>query len=47
VESDRARWTAAGFLVRQGVTRPTDVPIEHAVHGRVLLDDDGTWTEAP
>lgn len=47
VESDRARWTAAGFLVRQGVTRPADVPIEHAVHGRVLLADDGTWTEAP
>jgi 5-methylcytosine-specific restriction protein A len=47
VESDRARWTAAGFLVRNGVTRPADTPIEHAVHGRVLLADDGGVAPAP
>jgi hypothetical protein len=42
-----ARFTDAGLLVREGVVRPADTPIEHAVHGRVLLADDGTWTEAP
>jgi hypothetical protein len=46
-----------GFRVREGVLRPVDVPVAHAVHGLVLLDDagdwkawgpdDGTWTEAP
>lgn len=42
-----ARFTDAGLLVREGVVLPADTPIEHAVHGRVLLRDDGTWTEAP
>lgn len=44
VERDRARWTAAGFLVRDGITLPADTPIEHAVHGLVRLDDEGGWT---
>lgn len=44
IERDRARWTAAGFLVREGIVLPADTPIEHAVHGRVLLDDEGGWT---
>jgi hypothetical protein len=25
---------------------PAEVPIEHAVHGRVLLDDEGGWAPA-
>jgi hypothetical protein len=36
-----------GFKVREGQHLPSAVPINHAVHGRVLLADDGTWTEAP
>lgn len=47
IERDRTRWTSAGFIVREGVTLPADTPIVHAVHGRVLLADDGTWTPAP
>lgn len=39
-----ARFTDAGLLVREGVALPVDTPIEHAVHGRVLLDDEGGWT---
>lgn len=42
VESDRTRWTAAGFLVRDGVLLPVEVPILHAVHGGwTMLADDG------
>ena len=36
-----------GFKVREGQLLPAEVPIVHAVHGRVLLADGGTWTEAP
>ena len=43
VESDRAEAIEKGFLIsRIGVERPANVPINHAVHGRVLLSDDGT-----
>ncbi len=38
---------ANGYRVVDGQRRPADTPILHAVHGRVLLADDGTWTEAP
>lgn len=43
VESDREHAIRQGFLIsRVGVERPRNVSIEHAVHGRCLLDDDGT-----
>ena len=33
-----------GFSVsRHGVLRPAQVPIFHALHGRVFLDDTGGW----
>jgi hypothetical protein len=44
VESNGLWARENGFKVREGVTLPADTPIEHAVHGRVLLADDGTWT---
>jgi hypothetical protein len=47
VESNGLWARENGFKVREGVTLPADTPIEHAVHGRVLLADDGTWAEAP
>lgn len=47
VESDREYAALHGFLVSAlGIARPKDVPIMHAVHGRVRLDDDGTWAVA-
>ncbi|ROS52948.1 hypothetical protein [Frigoribacterium sp. PhB24] len=30
-----------------GFADPTATPIQHAVHGLVLLDDDGRWAPAP
>lgn len=43
VESNRDESERRGFLVsRIGIERPSNVPIEHAVHGRCLLNDDGT-----
>lgn len=43
VESKRQEALDKGFLIsRIGVERPSSVPIDHAVHGRVLLADDGT-----
>lgn len=48
VEGNPAWARQHGFRVDDGETLPADTPIEHAVHGRVLLDDEGgTWTEAP
>lgn len=44
VESDRAKYTDTGHIVRDGITLPAQAPIEHALHGRVLLDDEGGWT---
>ncbi|QKW15327.1 HNH endonuclease [Verrucosispora sp. NA02020] len=41
VESSRAEAYELGFLVRQAQD-PAEVPVLHAVHGRVLLADDGT-----
>lgn len=41
VESDRAHYYANGFLIRDGVRIASEVPIEHRVHGFVLLDDLG------
>jgi hypothetical protein len=42
IESNRATSYIEGFLVhRNGIRRADEVPIEHAVHGRVLLDDTG------
>lgn len=42
-----ARFTDAGMLVREGRLLPAQVPIDHAIHGRVLLDDEGGWTPCP
>lgn len=43
VESHRDDARDAGFLVRlNGVEIAAHVPIIHAIHGRVLLDDDGS-----
>lgn len=36
-----------GFRVDDGVTLPADTPIAHALHGRVLLDDEGGWAPCP
>jgi hypothetical protein len=44
-ESHRDEATTTGFLVSAiGIARPSDVPILHAVHGWVRLDDDGGYT---
>jgi 5-methylcytosine-specific restriction endonuclease McrA len=32
-----------GWSVRSGFT-PAEMPVDHAVHGRVLLDDAGGWS---
>lgn len=40
---DRAEAEALGFVIKHGLRRPTEIPIKHAVHGLVLLDDEGTW----
>lgn len=42
VEADRRHYVEAGLLI--GVNSrhvPSEVPVDHAVHGCVLLDDDG------
>ena len=46
---DRARAFELGFAVHSGVIHPAQAPILHAVHGWVLLDDQGGWVpvEAP
>jgi hypothetical protein len=46
---DRARAYALGYAIRAGVRLPAEVPMLHAVHGWVLLDDEGGWVpvEAP
>ncbi len=41
LESYRIAAQEAGFIVRHGITKPTNVPILHSVHGLVLLTDDG------
>lgn len=42
VESNRATAREAGWIVsRNGIARPTDIPIYHAIHGMVRLLDDG------
>lgn len=38
------RATAAGYMVPSGFD-PASVPMEHAVHGTVLLLDDGSWVK--
>ncbi|MEK0311656.1 hypothetical protein OC704_02535 [Sweet potato little leaf phytoplasma] len=44
LESYRIAAQEAGFIVRHGITKPVNVPIQHAVHGLVLLDDLGGFT---
>ena len=45
LEAHRQEAEDKGFLVsRNGVERPANVAIEHAVHGRCRLNDDGTVT---
>jgi hypothetical protein len=45
VEAHRAAATRAGFLVpRNGRFVAADIPMEHAIHGWVLLRDDGYVT---
>jgi hypothetical protein len=46
IESQRIWAEAAGFIVRDGITLPSAVPVQHAVHGLVRLLDDGTWEAA-
>jgi len=47
VEAQRGWAESAGFVVRNGVRLPADVPVLHAVLGGwVLLADDGTWEAA-
>lgn len=41
LEAERIAAQEAGFIVRHGITKPTNVPILHSVHGLVLLTDDG------
>jgi hypothetical protein len=43
VEQHRDEAEAKGFLIsRNGMERPGNVRIDHAVHGKCLLADDGT-----
>lgn len=43
IEQNRDEADDKGFLVsRIGIERPSNVRIEHAVHGLCLLNDDGT-----
>jgi hypothetical protein len=42
VERERAESYRLGLLVREPFT-PALQPIRHAVHGLVLLSDDGSW----
>jgi hypothetical protein len=44
VERQRQWARDHGYRVVDGVVRPADVPVSHAVHGLVLLDDEGGWT---
>lgn len=45
IESNRDIAKGNGFLVSiNGIQLPSQVPIEHAVHGWVRLDDDGSFT---
>jgi len=44
VESHRSESLELGLLVRQA-DDPREVPIEHAVHGLVLLTEEGGYTE--
>jgi hypothetical protein len=49
IESD-ADWQAEALkrgIKISGYDEPTHVPIQHAVHGRVLLNDDGTLEKGP
>ena len=41
IESYRTQSFDDGFLIRMGVATAETVPILHAVHGLVLLDDNG------
>lgn len=43
VEANRGHYYAKGFLIREGIRVATEVPIEHRVHGYVLLDNNGTF----
>lgn len=43
----RAALERAGWLVREGLLEPADVPVEHARLGRVLLLDNGDTRPAP
>lgn len=45
LESYRIAAQEAGFIVRHGITKPVNVPIQHAVHGVVLLDDFGSYSQ--
>jgi hypothetical protein len=47
IEANRTEAIRAGWLVSAlRVLRPVDVPIPHAILGRVQLDDDGGWEKA-
>lgn len=47
VERFRVTAEAKGLVIRDGVWLPTQIAIDHALHGRVLLDDEGGWTPCP
>lgn len=47
VESQRDLASERGFLIpKLAASAPSTWPIEHALHGRVFLFDDGSWEAA-
>lgn len=47
VESRRDEASERGFLIpKLAASTPSTWPIEHALHGRVFLFDDGSWEAA-
>lgn len=46
IEANRERATAAGFLIPMGVATAENTVINHAVLGRVLLQNDGSYVRA-
>jgi hypothetical protein len=44
VESQRSKAYELGLLIRQTAT-PSQVPVQHAVHGLCWLTDDGDWVQ--
>lgn len=43
VESERYKYYGNGFLIHEGALVAAEVPIEHRIHGLVLLDNEGSY----